>query len=483
MRSGNAPIPNILLLALTLLVGSAAPVVYAAEETILQELRNSLFEKANEALSAANKEQASLLAPTHYSEAAEYYRRAESRLKDGGNIESIRRDLDRATDLFQEAAEQGKLAQTTFELTLRARADAISAGAETYAKEEWQEARETFAEAAVRLEKGRLERAQKIGTEAELMFRAAELTAIKVNYLSETRTLLEQAEAARAERYAPISYDLASKLLKEAETELNNNRYDTDRPRGLAQEAKHNALHAIYVSTLEAQIRDDDLTLEDVLLNWEASLRSIADPLDIAIHFDAGQNLAVTQIREAVNELLAANKRLTASLEDRQIQLNTLVQETASMERLSKLVARQERQKARLAKVEAMFNDSEAIVLRQGDGIILRMIGLNFPVGSAKLEASDDLLLQKLQSAILEFPESSIVIEGHTDAFGSDGDNLTLSQRRAESVAQYLLANSPISPTSVTALGYGESHPVANNETQEGRKRNRRIDVVIYPKW
>jgi outer membrane protein OmpA-like peptidoglycan-associated protein len=483
MRPGNATLLQFITIVFTALLATAGPQLYAAEETVLQELRNSLFEKANEALTAANTEQASLLAPTHYAEAADYYRRAESRLKEGGNIDAIRRDLDRATGLFDEATEQAKIGHTTFEMTLRARADAISAGAETYAAEEWQEAREMFAEAAVRLEKGRLERAQKEGAEAEQMFRAAELTAIKGNYLNETRNLLEQAKTAKAERYAPISYDLASKLLKEAETALNDDRYDTDRPRGLAQEAKHNALHAIYVATLEAEIRDKSLTLEEVLLNWEASLRSIADPLDLAVHFDAGQSLAVTQIREAVVALMASNERLKASLADRQIQLDTLVQETASMERLSKLVARQERQKARLAKVESMFTSSEATVLRQGDGIILRMIGLNFDVGSATLKPDQDLLLQKLQAAILEFPESSIVIEGHTDAFGSDATNLTLSQRRADAVQQYLLTNSPISPTSITALGYGESHPVANNETDEGRMRNRRIDVVIYPKW
>ena len=47
----------------------------------------------------------------------------------------------------------------------------------------------------------------------------------------------------------------------------------------------------------------------------------------------------------------------------------------------------------------------------------------------------------------------------------------------------WLLANAPISPADVQALGYGESQPVANNETEEGRRRNRRIDVIIYPRW
>ena len=68
-----------------------------------------------------------------------------------------------------------------------------------------------------------------------------------------------------------------------------------------------------------------------------------------------------------------------------------------------------------------------------------------------------------------------------SDAFGSDALNLDLSQRRADAVHEYLLANAPISPADLTSLGYGESRPVANNETEDGRRKNRRIDVVIYP--
>ncbi|MEJ2090020.1 MAG: OmpA family protein [Gammaproteobacteria bacterium] len=153
------------------------------------------------------------------------------------------------------------------------------------------------------------------------------------------------------------------------------------------------------------------------------------------------------------------------------------------MERLSKLVARQERQKQRLANVEALFNEHEAIVLRQQDRIILRMIGLTFQTGKSELTPGHEQLLTSLKRALAEFPESNVVIEGHTDSYGSDVDNLALSQRRADALQQYLLDNTPIAPGNLTALGYGESSPVANNETDAGRARNRRIDVVIYPKW
>ena len=81
------------------------------------------------------------------------------------------------------------------------------------------------------------------------------------------------------------------------------------------------------------------------------------------------------------------------------------------------------------------------------------MIGLNFNVGKADLRDDHEGLLNNLRSALAEFPESNIVVEGHTDSFGSESDNLTLSQQRADALQQYLLSNSPVSPANLTALG------------------------------
>ncbi|MEL6368135.1 MAG: OmpA family protein, partial [Pseudomonadota bacterium] len=101
--------------------------------------------------------------------------------------------------------------------------------------------------------------------------------------------------------------------------------------------------------------------------------------------------------------------------------------------------------------------------------------------GSSTIEPSAYPLLEKVESAIDVFPRSSIVIEGHTDSYGSDSNNVTLSQQRADSVMQYMLNAMQIPSSRVRATGFGESRPIANNETSEGRARNRRIDVVIRP--
>ncbi len=129
-----------------------------------------------------------------------------------------------------------------------------------------------------------------------------------------------------------------------------------------------------------------------------------------------------------------------------------------------------------------MFSPAEARVLRQFDDVIIRLVGLSFPSGRSTLRPENFSLLAKLTQATRVFPGSALTIEGHTDSYGGDAANLALSQKRADAVKKYLVANLRIDPSMVEAVGYGETRPVANNETKEGRAKNRRIDIVIRPK-
>ncbi|MOA46899.1 Outer membrane porin F precursor [compost metagenome] len=72
----------------------------------------------------------------------------------------------------------------------------------------------------------------------------------------------------------------------------------------------------------------------------------------------------------------------------------------------------------------------------------------------------------------------SIKVVGHTDSVGSDAYNQALSERRASSVAEYLLSQG-VAPNKVTSEGRGESQPIADNETEEGRAKNRRVELHI----
>jgi OmpA-OmpF porin, OOP family len=451
------------------------------------ELRRTLFGAADRALAAANDNQASLLAPQSYGEAAESYRRAESTLSSGGGIDSIQRNLNRAQALFEQSAQTAASTRQEFRAVLTARNNAASAQAERFEPDAWRRAELTLTDAALRLERGRNSAAEREAQQAEALYQEAELAAIKSNYLQETRALLATAERLRAQRHAPLSYQGARDLLAEAERELNENRYDTDRPRTLAKLAEHTAHHAIYVATLERRVRDGDTTLEQILFDWQSGIAAIADPLDEPVYFDAGHEDAVQRIVRSIVALQSDLALLRQVVADREAQIVTLEMElggkSESLQRVNEALQRREQQRARIDRVELLFPPDQAVVMRQGDSVILRLIGLNFASGSAALTPAHNGILATVKDAIATFPESSIVIEGHTDSFGSEAANQTLSRERAEAVRQYLLANSPLPATDVRALGYGESRPVANNETPEGRARNRRIDIIIYPKW
>jgi outer membrane protein OmpA-like peptidoglycan-associated protein len=90
-------------------------------------------------------------------------------------------------------------------------------------------------------------------------------------------------------------------------------------------------------------------------------------------------------------------------------------------------------------------------------------------------------LLEKLRQAADVFPRSQITIEGHTDSYGGDENNLALSRRRAEAVSAFMTSQLSVPAFRISSVGYGETQPIANNDTEQGRERNRRIDVIIEP--
>jgi OOP family OmpA-OmpF porin len=132
--------------------------------------------------------------------------------------------------------------------------------------------------------------------------------------------------------------------------------------------------------------------------------------------------------------------------------------------------------------VRSYFLVDEADVFKQDHQLIIRLKAMHFPAGESTILAENYELLGKLQTAILTFDDPRVIIEGHTDATGSEALNMELSMQRAEAVSQYLTSNGTLPAESISAVGYGSDHPLASNLTPAGRAMNRRIDVLIIPK-
>ncbi|MBP7526642.1 MAG: OmpA family protein [Syntrophorhabdaceae bacterium] len=103
-----------------------------------------------------------------------------------------------------------------------------------------------------------------------------------------------------------------------------------------------------------------------------------------------------------------------------------------------------------------------------------------FAVNSSTLLPGAQSELQRVATVIRQYPETNIQIAGHTDSTGSEDYNRRLSEQRAESVKTALIGMG-VNPSRLTTLGYGESRPVASNNTEGGRQQNRRVEVRIVP--
>ncbi|TVQ89380.1 MAG: OmpA family protein [Chromatiaceae bacterium] len=103
-----------------------------------------------------------------------------------------------------------------------------------------------------------------------------------------------------------------------------------------------------------------------------------------------------------------------------------------------------------------------------------------FAVDSARIEPGFFSTLDKIAEVVNRYGKTELIIAGHTDNTGSAAHNLALSERRAGAVETYLLG-AGVLPIRMTSVGYGLTRPVASNETEAGRRLNRRVDVVIIP--
>jgi outer membrane protein OmpA-like peptidoglycan-associated protein len=104
-----------------------------------------------------------------------------------------------------------------------------------------------------------------------------------------------------------------------------------------------------------------------------------------------------------------------------------------------------------------------------------------FAIDSSELTAQSREMLDQAAAVFEEYPKTAIISQGHTDSTGSDEHNQALSERRAASVRYYLM-DGGVDGARIAAMGYGESHPVADNGTEEGRRLNRRVDLLLKAK-
>jgi len=323
-------------------------------------------------------------------------------------------------------------------------------------------------------------------------------------YLWEARNAVQIARWAGADKYATDSFAKAERLLKQAEDYKARKQ---DKPSSMiareaiqtSEDARLIALDRQQQEKLATERREaaERQAAEQAKAAEEARLRAQAEEqqrLEAARRAQAEEQSRLDQQRRAqaeadrqaaMAERLAAEKAKAEADAARAaaLQQQQLLAQQAEQARLAQSAAEQarltaEQDKERLRQqLLQQFN----MILETRDsarGLIVNMSDVLFDTAKYTLRPLAREKLARVSGIILSHPGLRIEVEGHTDSVGSDEYNQKLSEQRAGSVKDYL-ANQGIKMDVLTARGFGESSPVADNNTASGRQQNRRVELVV----
>jgi OmpA-OmpF porin, OOP family len=473
------------------------------------ELYEVLFGEKDKQLKEYKSKQADLLSPGHYAEAVENYAKAKDDFKKGRDTGEVRKKLADVEAAFKQIDNTLWSAKGIFDEVLKTREDALNARAPEFAIEDFNAAEDFLRAAGAAEETADQDMARDKANKAKAKFRDSELNAIKKSIMTPAHAALAAAEKAKADKAAPKSFGKAKTLLTLAEEILNSNRYAVSEATAKAEEAIYQAQHAVIITQL---LQSKKFSEEELILLYEEGFAKVATELGYNAAFDQPFADIVTTMANSVKSLKDEKQQLGRDLLEKQEQLESQkkthdaklaeaqkhIEELTSKTETNMALAQQkesalqqeldrkqaelllkQQKEAKIAKIRAMFLPEEVQVLLEENHLIIRVLSLSFPVGKAIIQPAYFGLLSRVQRGIREYPEAKIVIEGHTDSSGDERYNERLSTKRAEAVREYILSNMVLAADQIDAVGYGESRPVANNDTEEGRTQNRRIDVVL----
>jgi len=462
--------------------------VIPAAGAMAQDLEKNIFGPTEEIRLQAEQADAALLSPGAYLKGIKNFDRAKRDFANDEDPDRVRKRLAKASEDFRSARENSEVAKLTLAAGIEGRRAAQEAEATRLAASDWNAAEKTFNAAVLALERDNAKAAQKKHDEATVQFRTAELNAIRTLVLAEAWQLIAEVRQKKIEEFVPQTLGRAERLAKHANDLIIEDRYALDEPLAVADRAIYEARHALYIATLASRIEQEESSVEALILDWESSLGDIAMAANIEPDFSVGPEESSAGIIILLEEIPG----LRSDLKDRDALIVDLEEEireldaayggaSADRSRLIRRLEQQARVREQFRQVENMFTNSEAVVLRDGNHLIVRLVGLNFASNSVELRQNTEALLIKVQSAIDVFPQCALTVEGHTDAQGNASRNLTLSEERAQAVKTYMTDVMRIPAFRINALGYGDTRPIASNKTDAGRARNRRIDLIIAP--
>lgn len=410
------------------------------------------IERSEELLKEARARQVDVLSPENYTDASKSLEKARKLQKEGKGNSEILEQVAYSRGWLNEANRKTEIIETAMKDITDARSGALAAGAPTHYEKDWRKANKDLTEVSVAAEKGDMTLAEKNGAKITARFRELEVQSITKANLAMSTKNLEQAKKQNAEKSAPQTYRMALLKKENAERVIKADPRNRLAIRRAAEDANRESSHLMDVMGKIAAGNTEEL-----VLMAERQQRTISS-------LRSEKTSTEQELQESQQELSAAEKS--------QQELKLKQAELAKSEELLKMAS----------KVRNQFKPNEAEVYAENGKLKIRLRTLQFPSGQASLGPKNEALLSKVQTALSDIKPEKIIVEGHTDATGQSETNKMLSEKRAQTVSEFLISKGVISGNKVEAVGKGAGEPISDNESARGRAENRRIDMVIETK-
>jgi len=345
-----------------------------------------------------------------------------------------------------------------------------------------------FARVVEAFEGGHERKAHDVAKMARNTVHAAEVVAAREQISKPLGRAISGARKVKAIKYAPKALGTATKAHSTVERIIKENPNEQARAYSIAKRGEMQARRAMRVAKLGQQFDKKSSAIEGWVDAQDGRMRLLGEALNVDLNRSQTPEEQLELLKQAAQEM---RNNYTAQLADADEQIRGLSEklskyetqyktDMAAMGEIRRKLQLKREAEAKIKCLTKLFNpDNVEILLTPDADVILRLKKLNFRSGSAVIPPNAYSILDHVMESITIFNNRNVRVEGHTDFVGANLYNQELSERRALAVQDYLRSRMESVHVDISGVGYGEEKPIANNETAEGRERNRRIDIVL----
>jgi len=454
----------------------------------LPEVHAATLDEARNSIAEAKQLRAAEFAPEHLSDAQEALADAEQMLTGRKSAESIRRLLDKAQINAGEAASISQMFTQKFHNLVESRDRMQLSDSKKFRADLAKRAEDDFARVVEAFEDGHERKARDVAKMARNTVHAAEVVAAREQISKPLGHAISGARKVKARKYAPKALTAAAKAHSTVERIIKENPNEQTRAYSIAKRGEMQARRAMRVAKLGQQFDKKSSAIEGWMDIQDGRMRLLGEALNVDLNRSQTPEEQLELLKQAAQEM---RQNHAAQLADADGQIRELAEklskyeaqyetDMAAMGEIRRKLQLKREAEAKIKRLTKLFDpDNVEILLTPDADVILRLKKLNFRSGSAVIPPNTYSILDHVMESIAIFKNRNVRVEGHTDFIGANLYNQDLSERRALAVQDYLRSRMESVRVDISSVGYGEDKPIANNETPEGRERNRRIDIIL----